>query len=70
MPLTEVSGRRRCPGEPQAEVWRTPHEGNLLRASLLAKLVKNTPAMQAPLVRFLGRENPLDEITRLPMQET
>ena len=28
-------------------------------ASLIAQLVKNPPAMQETLVRFLGRENPL-----------
>ena len=30
------------------------------RASLIAQLVKNPPAMQETLVRFLGREDPLE----------
>ena len=29
--------------------------------SLVAQLVKNSPAMQENLVRFLGREEPLDK---------
>ena len=32
-----------------------------IRASLIAQLVKNPPAMQETLVRFLGRENPLEK---------
>ena len=32
-----------------------------LRASLVAELVKNPPAMQETLVRFLGWEDPLEE---------
>ena len=31
------------------------------RASLMAQLVKNLPAMQEALVQFLGREDPLEE---------
>ena len=31
------------------------------RASLIAQLVKNPPAMQETLVRFLGREDPLEK---------
>ena len=31
------------------------------RASLVAQLVKNPPAMQETWVRFLGRENPLEK---------
>ena len=31
----------------------------LLRASLIAQLVKNPPEMQETLVQFLGREDPL-----------
>ena len=31
------------------------------RASLVAQLVKNLPAMQETLVRFLGREDPLEK---------
>jgi len=30
-------------------------------ASLIAQLVKNHPAMQKSLVRFLGREDPLEK---------
>ena len=30
-------------------------------ASLVVQLVKNPPAMQETLVRFLGREDPLEE---------
>ena len=30
-------------------------------ASLIAQLVKNLPAMQETQVRFLGREDPLEE---------
>ena len=29
--------------------------------SLIAQLVKNPPAMQETLVRFLGREDPLEK---------
>ena len=32
-----------------------------LRASLIAQLVKNPPTMQETLVRFLGREDPLEK---------
>ena len=32
-----------------------------LRASLVAQLVKNLPAMQETLIRFLGREDPLEK---------
>ena len=31
------------------------------RASLVAEMVKNLPAMQETLVQFLGREDPLEE---------
>ena len=31
------------------------------RASLVAQLLKNPPAMQETLVRFLGREDPLEK---------
>ena len=31
------------------------------RASLVAQLIKNLPAMQETLVRFLGREDPLEK---------
>ena len=33
----------------------------LVWASLVAQLVKNPPAMQETLVRFLGWEDPLEE---------
>ena len=33
-----------------------------MRASLVAQLVKNPPAMQETLVRFLGQEDPLERI--------
>ena len=32
-----------------------------VRASLTAQLVKNLPAMQETLVRFLGQEDPLEK---------
>ena len=32
-----------------------------VRASLIAQLVKNPPAMQETLVRFLGWEDPLEK---------
>ena len=32
-----------------------------MRASLGAQLVKNPPAMQKTLVRFLGQEDPLEK---------
>ena len=35
----------------------------LLRASLLAQLVKNLPAMQETLVQFSGWEDPLEKGT-------
>ena len=34
---------------------------NILRASLVAQLVKNPPAIQETPVRFLGREDPLEQ---------
>ena len=33
----------------------------IVGASLIAQLVKNPPAMQETLVRFLGREDKLDK---------
>ena len=33
----------------------------MFRVSLVAQLVKNPPAMQKTLVRFLGWEDPLEE---------
>ena len=38
----------------------TKHSSSVkLRAFLISPLVKNSPAMQETLVRFLGREDPL-----------
>ena len=34
---------------------------DVLRASLIAQLVKNPPAMQETLVQFLGWEDPLEK---------
>ena len=36
---------------------------NLIRASLVAQLVKNPPAMQETKVQSLGQENPLEKAT-------
>ena len=33
----------------------------VIRASLIAQLVKNPPAMQETLIRFLGQEDPLEK---------
>ena len=38
-----------------------------LRASLIAQLVKNPPAMQESLVQFLGQENPWRRDRLLPL---
>jgi len=40
-----------------------PYTGNLKRnrASLIAQLVKNPPAMQETPVQFLGQEDPLEK---------
>ena len=45
---------------------RSPGEGigysfQYSRASLVAQLVKNLPAMQETLVQFLGQEDPLEK---------
>ena len=34
---------------------------NLIRASLVAQLIKNPPAMRETKVRSLGQENPLEK---------
>ena len=39
-----------------------------MRASLVAQLVKNPPAMQETLVQFLGREDPAGEGMGYPLQ--
>ena len=36
---------------------------NLIRASLVAQLIKNPPAMRETKVRSLGQENPLEKTT-------
>ena len=36
------------------------------RASLVAQLIKNLPAMQETLVQFLGREDPLAQMVKNP----
>ena len=38
---------------------------SLQRASLVAQLVKNTPAMQEAPVRFLNQEDPLENLSPL-----
>ena len=38
-----------------------PKIDNITGASLIAQLVKNLPAMQETLVRFLGQEDPLEK---------
>ena len=40
----------------------------LYRASLVAQLVKNPPAMQKTLIHFLGWEDPLAERLGYPLQ--
>ena len=57
-------------GEPGSSpgLGRSPGEGNgyplqYSRASLVAQLVKNPPAMQETPVRSLGREDPLEKGT-------
>ena len=40
---------------------KSPPMCMLTRASLIALLVKNPPTMQETLVRFLGREDPLEK---------
>ena len=43
--------------------YNIPYKGNLKRnrASLIAQLVNNPPAMQEILGQFLGREDPLEK---------
>ena len=41
---------------------------HILGASLIAQLVKNPPAMQETLVRFLGQEDPLEKVIGYPLQ--
>ena len=37
------------------------NSGSPIRASLVAQLVKNLPAMRETLIQFLGREDPLEK---------
>ena len=39
----------------------SPLDTKEIKPSLRAQLVKNPPAMQETLVRFLGQEDPLEE---------
>ena len=48
-----------CP--PEEVVFELGLGRSLNRASLIAQLVKNTPAMQETLVRFLGQKDPLEK---------
>ena len=41
--------------------WLNRHDWTERRASLIAQLIKNLPAMQETLVRFLGWEGPLEK---------
>ena len=41
---------------------------SLFRASLIAQLVKNPPAVQETLVQFLGQEDLLEKGTGYPLQ--
>ena len=41
--------------------WGLKNPASQTRASLIAQLVKNLPAMQESLVPFLGREDPLEK---------
>ena len=53
-----------CGLEMDMEQWAGSLLGNStlrLWASLIPQLVKNVPAMQETLVRFLGREDPLEK---------
>ena len=51
---------------PSSFDFKTPC--NILRASLIAQLVKNPPVMQEIPVRFLGREDPPGEGKGCPLQ--
>ena len=43
-------------------LWLGDFEGHLCKtASLIAQLVKNSPALQENQVQFLGREDPLEK---------
>ena len=39
----------------------------MVRASLIAKLVKNLPAMQETLAQFLGQKDPLEKVIPFPV---
>ena len=49
------------PTLPMIELWHVQCYVDCSRASLVAQLVKNPPAMQETLVRFLGLEDPLEK---------
>ena len=55
-PSYTVGGNLNC-----AAIMEDSIEVSLLRASLIAHLVKNPPIMQETLVRFLGQEDPLEK---------
>ena len=42
-------------------VWEISNSYKALQAPLVAQTVKNPPAMQETLVRFLDREDPLEK---------
>ena len=48
---------------------RVRHDCATLGASLIAQMVKNPPAMQKILVRFVGLEDPLEGID-YPLQDS
>ena len=41
--------------------WNVDTNANANRASLVAQMVKNLPAVQETQVQFLGREDPLEK---------
>ena len=48
--------------------WKIKGGSKYYRASLVAQLVKNLPAMKEILVRFPGREDPLVKGIGYPLQ--
>ena len=52
-----IHNLRKC----QKQLTTNNPQVGLKTASLIAQLVKNLPAMQETLVRFLGREDPLEK---------
>ena len=59
---SETAGKEVSTGQSQfsIEAWNWGYIRDT-RASLVAQLVKNLPAMQETLVRFLGGEDPLEK---------